>query len=141
MLKVELSGTVLDEVKYNIIQCRICFNKGMEKISINFLKPELLLQLLSIAIFFGKIHPVLIKNLIFFPGFFEKKKKKKHTKPKQISFQSSSPRELQNQACQVPKFPINTFHTYKFFIKKTIFLADGLISFCSKHCQKFLAKV
>ena len=77
MLKVELSGTVLDEVKYNIIQCRICFNKGMEKISINFLKPELLLQLLSIAIFFGKIHPVLIKNLIFFPGFFEKKKKKK----------------------------------------------------------------
>ena len=81
MLKVELSGTVLDEVKHNIIQCRICFNKGMEKISINFLKPELLLQLLSIAIFFGKIHPVLIKNLLLFLAFFEKKKQNK-TKPK-----------------------------------------------------------
>ena len=78
MLKVELSGTVLDEVKYNIIQCRICFNKGMEKISINFLKPELLLQLLSIAIFFGKIHPVLIKNLLLFLAFFEKKKTKQN---------------------------------------------------------------
>ena len=81
MLKVELSGTVLDEVKHNIIQCRICFNKGMEKISINFLKPELLLQLLSIAIFFGKIHPVLIKNLLLFLAFFKKKKQNK-TKPK-----------------------------------------------------------
>ena len=81
MLKVELSGTVLDEVKHNIIQCRICFNKGMEKISINFLKPELLLQLLSIAIFFGKIHPVLIKNY-FFSWIFLKKKQKTKTKPK-----------------------------------------------------------
>ena len=86
MLKIQLSGTVLDKVQENML-CRACLNKCIVTISIYFLKTVLLqFSLLNLSYFDQKS--------TFLAGLKEKL----------------------NQDCWVSKLPFHTFQTHKFFI-------------------------
>ena len=62
MLKVQLSGTVLDKVQHNIMLCRSFLNKCLVTILIYFLKPMLLqFSLLNLSYF--DQNPTFLANL------------------------------------------------------------------------------
>ena len=73
MLKVQLSGTVLDKVQHNLL-CRACLDKCIVTISIYFLKPVLLqFSLLNFSYFyqnplFGWLKKDSVKCLSKFPS-------------------------------------------------------------------------
>ena len=127
MMKVQVSGTVSDNVRHNIMLFRACLNKCIIMISIYFLKPDLSTKFI---LFWSKLH------------FFGRLKKNSVKCLSKFLFKDSyriRTAESQNYPLILFKHIISSFK--KGNQRKWIFWQTHWISFCSKYCHKLLAKV